>query len=121
MPVSIIMVFDQPCSILTERVFASSRANSSHTSRDARQQQAAKGPTAHRFFASDFPLSGGGNWWYQGSPTHMSAFEERRAPPATAQWFATTHWSAVLAAGNHATPDAATALERLCGAYWYPV
>src|ERR1051326_2179782 len=35
--------------------------------------------------------------------------------------FATTHWSVVLAAGNSAAPNAQSALEHLCHAYWYPL
>ena len=33
-------------------------------------------------------------------------------------WFATTHWSLVLAAGDSAAPGAREALETLCGTYW---
>jgi RNA polymerase sigma factor (sigma-70 family) len=35
--------------------------------------------------------------------------------------FATTHWSIVLRAGDSQSPEAATAMERLCQAYWYPL
>ena len=35
--------------------------------------------------------------------------------------FATTHWSAVLAAGHPASPQAREALETLCRTYWYPL
>ena len=35
--------------------------------------------------------------------------------------FTTTHWSVVLEAGQANSPAAAEALERLCGAYWYPL
>ena len=35
--------------------------------------------------------------------------------------FATTHWSVVLAAGQHHSDAAATALEQLCRTYWYPL
>jgi RNA polymerase sigma factor (sigma-70 family) len=35
--------------------------------------------------------------------------------------FATTHWSVVLAAKQGDTPDARTALEKLCRTYWYPL
>src|SRR5262245_21529354 len=34
--------------------------------------------------------------------------------------FRTTHWSVVLLAGQE-SPQAATALEKLCRAYWYPL
>ena len=36
-------------------------------------------------------------------------------------YFATTHWSVVLAAGRPDEPAAAAALERLCQEYWFPV
>src|SRR5262245_37907878 len=36
-------------------------------------------------------------------------------------WFATTHWSVVLAARDDASPEACAALERLCRTYWYPL
>lgn len=48
-----------------------------------------------------------------GSEEHSSAL------PAGV--FATTHWSVVLAAGQGDTPQAASALERLCRDYWYPI
>jgi RNA polymerase sigma-70 factor (ECF subfamily) len=38
-----------------------------------------------------------------------------------ATWFTTTHWSIVLNAQDTASPLAATALEKLCRAYWYPL
>src|SRR6266571_2443886 len=41
--------------------------------------------------------------------------------PAKAEWFATTHWSVVLAAGDSASPRAAESLETLCRTYWYPL
>ena len=37
------------------------------------------------------------------------------------RWFATTHWSVVLAAGGDSSPAARAALDRLCGTYWYPL
>lgn len=36
-------------------------------------------------------------------------------------YFATTHWSVVLAAGKHDTVSAEVALEKLCSSYWYPL
>jgi RNA polymerase sigma factor (sigma-70 family) len=43
-------------------------------------------------------------------------------PPAGgAQWFATTHWSIVLAAKQSDSSQAAAALEKLCQAYWRPL
>src|SRR6516225_2942973 len=35
--------------------------------------------------------------------------------------FATTHWSVVVRAGDSRSPEAATAMERLCRIYWYPL
>ena len=35
--------------------------------------------------------------------------------------FATTHWSVVLAAGWHDSPQTAEALEKLCRTYWLPI
>jgi len=35
--------------------------------------------------------------------------------------FATTHWSVVLAAGDGTDSQAASALEKLCRRYWYPL
>ena len=35
--------------------------------------------------------------------------------------FNTTHWSVVLAAGHHSSPQANEALETLCKTYWYPL
>jgi RNA polymerase sigma-70 factor (ECF subfamily) len=36
-------------------------------------------------------------------------------------WFATTHWSVVLAAAQENSPLAKQALEQLCRSYWYPL
>ena len=38
-----------------------------------------------------------------------------------AAWFATTHWSAVLAAGQGEFAQASEALEKLCRIYWQPL
>ena len=35
--------------------------------------------------------------------------------------FATTHWSVVLTAAETESPETATALEKLCRTYWYPL
>jgi RNA polymerase sigma factor (sigma-70 family) len=43
------------------------------------------------------------------------------SPPSNAQWFATTHWSVVLAAKQGDSAQAAAALEKLCRAYWSPL
>ncbi len=39
----------------------------------------------------------------------------------SAGYFATTHWSVVLAAGQRESPQASEALEKLCRGYWYPL
>jgi len=38
-----------------------------------------------------------------------------------ANWFATTHWSVVLAAGHDSSPASQEALEKLCRTYWHPL
>ncbi len=43
------------------------------------------------------------------------------AHPSSADHFATTHWSLVLAAGDRRHAEANQALERLCRAYWPPL
>src|SRR5215813_10592219 len=35
--------------------------------------------------------------------------------------FETTHWSVVLHAGDSQSPEADSAMERLCRTYWYPL
>jgi RNA polymerase sigma factor (sigma-70 family) len=40
--------------------------------------------------------------------------------PSSAR-FATTHWSVVVAAGRHSSPQAQEALATLCRSYWYPL
>ena len=42
-------------------------------------------------------------------------------PPRSAEWFATTHWSVVFAAGQANPARARLALEQLCQSYWYPL
>jgi RNA polymerase sigma factor (sigma-70 family) len=37
------------------------------------------------------------------------------------EWFLTTHWSVVLAAGQSDSTRSRAALETLCRAYWYPL
>ncbi len=44
---------------------------------------------------------------------------ELRGPPR--DYFATTRWTVVLAAGHARTPQADVALEELCRTYWYPL
>ena len=41
--------------------------------------------------------------------------------PADTSRFATTHWSLVLAAGDHSSPKHEKALSKLCQAYWFPL
>jgi len=52
----------------------------------------------------------------------MSRSEQ--STPSTAHrgaWFATTHWSVVLQAGQSDPARSAGALENLCRTYWYPL
>jgi RNA polymerase sigma-70 factor (ECF subfamily) len=52
----------------------------------------------------------------------MPPAEERPEPAHdSGARFASTHWSVVLAAARSASPEAQTALEKLCRAYWYPL
>lgn len=51
---------------------------------------------------------------------NMSPSEETSVAP-NAQFFATTQWSAVLAAGETSSPASHRALEILCATYWYPL
>src|SRR5262249_35339963 len=37
------------------------------------------------------------------------------------EWFATTHWSVVVAAGGSESPEGAEALQRLLQRYWPPI
>ncbi len=48
----------------------------------------------------------------------MSDFTTSLDGPRT---FPVTQWTAVLAAGGSPSPESATALERLCTLYWYPL
>src|SRR5688572_7558632 len=52
---------------------------------------------------------------YDGADT--SQIEGARQKP----WFATTHWSVVLAAGQQPSQQSGEALETLCSTYWYPL
>jgi RNA polymerase sigma-70 factor (ECF subfamily) len=45
----------------------------------------------------------------------------RHAQSSQPQWFLTTHWSVVLAAGGGDSTRAHAALEKLCRNYWYPL
>lgn len=46
---------------------------------------------------------------------------EPASPKTTHGIFATTHWTAVLAAGRGDSQQADIALEELCRTYWYPL
>jgi RNA polymerase sigma-70 factor (ECF subfamily) len=41
--------------------------------------------------------------------------------PARGGWFATTHWSLVLKAGQTPGQEATEALNKLCHTYWFPL
>ncbi len=45
----------------------------------------------------------------------------RPSSPSKGEWFASTHWSVVLAAKESGTAPAAEALEKLCRTYWPPL
>ena len=47
--------------------------------------------------------------------------KDLEASTVSPQWFATTHWSAVMLAGAPDSPRAIEALETLCRAYWLPL
>lgn len=49
----------------------------------------------------------------------MAARKDQDAS-ARGRFFATTHWSVELAAGDRNSPEAPAALEKLCRTYWYP-
>jgi RNA polymerase sigma-70 factor (ECF subfamily) len=51
----------------------------------------------------------------------MPQTDTQASDPSAPQWFATTHWSVVLAAGRTDAPEATAALEKLCRAYWMPI
>jgi len=51
----------------------------------------------------------------------MPETEDSRALYPPGQWFATTHWSVVLAAREPDAPQAAAAMAELCRTYWYPL
>jgi len=51
----------------------------------------------------------------------LSGHEDSDAKPARQNWFATTHWTVVITAGDLASPEAAEALENLCRLYWHPL
>ena len=50
-------------------------------------------------------------------PGLSKAIDDRSDP----QWFATTHWSVVLSAGQANSSHASESLEKLCRGYWPPL
>jgi RNA polymerase sigma factor (sigma-70 family) len=50
----------------------------------------------------------------------MTLNKDHQQRPSRA-WFATTHWSVVLAAGDQVGSRSAAALQTLCQSYWYPL
>jgi RNA polymerase sigma factor (sigma-70 family) len=55
------------------------------------------------------------------APMPPSPSEDGPAETTRHGWFATTHWSVVLAAKEGASSEAAIALDKLCRAYWPPL
>jgi RNA polymerase sigma factor (sigma-70 family) len=51
----------------------------------------------------------------------MDNASQTETQPGQGDWFTTTHWSIVLAAGETSAPGARQALEHLCQTYWYPL
>ena len=51
----------------------------------------------------------------------MSGNEPALPSGTPRDYFATTRWTVVLAAGRRSTPQAEQALEELCRTYWYPL
>jgi DNA-directed RNA polymerase specialized sigma24 family protein len=52
----------------------------------------------------------------------MACGEPSSEPPGSPGGiFATTHWSVVVQAGDSQSPEATSAMERLCTTYWYPL
>src|SRR5438046_9572428 len=51
----------------------------------------------------------------------MATTAKNRQPSAPAGYFATTHWTVILTAGQTRSPEAHEALETLCRTYWYPL
>ncbi len=51
----------------------------------------------------------------------LRLFHTLMPTPPPNDFFATTRWTMVLAAGKSGTPQSAEALEGLCQAYWFPL
>lgn len=56
-----------------------------------------------------------------GSENHPSTQAAGGDPTPSTDWFATTHWTLVAAAGDQNSPAALAALEELCRTYWHPL
>ena len=63
--------------------------------------------------------------WPRQNGTQKDAMAEathtETATAGQGTWFTTTHWSLILNAQDTSSPVAATALEKLCRGYWYPL
>lgn len=51
----------------------------------------------------------------------MKSGDPQAVPVRQNSDFATTHWSIVISAGHHSSPDSKRALASLCETYWYPL
>ena len=51
----------------------------------------------------------------------MAAQSNTNESGAERRWFATTHWSVVLSAGDIQASQPSQALEKLCRTYWPPL
>jgi RNA polymerase sigma-70 factor (ECF subfamily) len=51
----------------------------------------------------------------------MPGKTDTNSTPADTSRFATTHWSVVLAAGDHSSSQHEKALSKLCRSYWLPL
>jgi len=56
-----------------------------------------------------------------GEPDDASDGGNRSSQTGRKEWFASTHWSVVLAASHSDSTRQAAALEQLCRTYWYPL
>ena len=70
-------------------------------------------------------MAGSGKWT-RVTPIHRSdsgkvTSDDSTQTSAPRDYFATTRWTVVLAAGRKSTPQADVALEELCRTYWYPL
>lgn len=54
-------------------------------------------------------------------PLTTSDYQCKPASSTGPAGFVPTHWSVVLAAKDKSSPQSETALETLCGTYWYPL